>query len=219
MGQNPINKKLIKLESKSETRIKIKPGSKSQESIKERKEIQVRKDEAALRNTFVRDCWLITKPVFSSSWTHSYIIFLAVLAVQYGHLSPSQWNMSGNDLRHFQAWPLKTSHLQSFMFFLLPEWPWKVICWKWLCQKMEGICAWKRASHQSRTSNSCWCEQERNLCLLSLWDLGVYVFQQMQPVLQAPWQVTNQSGHVGKGRLWHSHRSACLPQSRAMTAD
>lgn len=30
-----------------------------------------------------------------------------VFTAQYGHVNPCQWRMGGNDLRHFQAWPLK----------------------------------------------------------------------------------------------------------------
>lgn len=46
MSQNPINEDLTKLESKSQTNVKLEQGS-----IKERKEIQVWKDEADPTNT------------------------------------------------------------------------------------------------------------------------------------------------------------------------
>lgn len=69
----------------------------------------------------VRDVWLCTEPISSSTWTRSYATLSSCPYVHYGRTKSSQWNMDGTDLRHFQGWPLKTSHLQIFMCFLLPK--------------------------------------------------------------------------------------------------
>lgn len=113
--KNLLNKVLTKLESKSQTDV----ISWNRGQLRKGKHVQ--KDEVEPTNTSVRDGWLCTEPISSSTWTRSYATLSSCPYVHYGRINPSQWNMDGTDLRHFQGWPLKTSHLQIFMCFLLPK--------------------------------------------------------------------------------------------------
>lgn len=95
-----------------------------------------------------RNCQYSPISVLSSAW-HSTGTFSGSWASRWGRVTETgQWNPGGNDVRHFQAWPLKSPAVSSVCSFF---------SWLWADPAQTGSWALKMNVDQLRSLTTIYC--------------------------------------------------------------